>query len=188
MIDKLIRKVIEDAKKEAEDTVLKAKEETGEKFRAEKEKIEREYDRKLAAAKERIDRESERKLSGFRMDKEKEILALQNSFIEEVLKIEEEKFREYLNRNMKNIIASLCRDTGKNNLVVRVPESAGEMTGMKDVKIERDRRLKDSFVIAAGKWKVVFDWERVRMTMEEDLRKKIGEYIFGLDNGQKRGD
>ncbi|MBN1444962.1 MAG: hypothetical protein JW957_02495 [Candidatus Omnitrophica bacterium] len=184
-MDKLIKKVIEDAEKKAEGIIGKAKETLNEKFAAEKENIEKEYEGKLRDAKNRIDKESEIRLSRFRMDKEKELLALKNSFIEEVLKVEEKKFNEYLNKNMKDIIVSACRELGGKNYTVKIPESAEDMAEIKDVKIEKDKTLRDAFIISAEKWSIVFNWEHIRVMMEDELKEKAGKYLFNVKNGQK---
>ncbi len=182
-MDKLIKKVIEDAEKKAKGIIGKAKETLNEKFTAEKEKIEKEYEVKLFSAKARIDRENEIKFSRFRMEKEQELLALKNSFIEEVLKAQERKFNEYLNKNMKDIIISACRDLGGKNYTVKIPESAGDMAEIKDVKMEKDKMLRDAFVISAEKWSIVFNWEHIRVMMEDELKEKAGKYLFNVKNG-----
>jgi len=182
-MDKLIKKVIEDAEKKAEWIIGKAKETLNEKFAVEKEKIEKEYERKLLDAKNKIDKEREIKLSRFRMEKEQELLALKNSFIEEVLKAEEKKFNEYLNKNMKDIIISACRDLGGKNCVVKIPESAGDMPEIKNVRIEKDKTLRDAFVISCEKWSIVFNWESVKAAMADELREKAGRYLFNEKNG-----
>lgn len=182
-MDKLIKKVIEDAEKKAEGIIGKAKQTLDEKLTAEKEKIESEYEEKLLDAKNKIDKESEIKLSRFRMDKEKKFLVLKNSFIEEVFKAEEKKFNEYLNKNMKDIIISACRDLGGKNYTVKIPESAGDMSEIKDVKIEKDKTLRDAFVISAERWSIVFNWEHIRVMMEDELKEKAGKHLFDEKNG-----
>lgn len=181
MIEKLIKKVVEDAEKKAESIIKKAEEELQELYLAGKEKIDREYEDKLRFEKGKTDRENERRVSGFRMDKGKELLALQNGFIEEVMKRIEERFNDCLNENIRDIIASFCKDIKEKDYVVTVPESSGNLE-IKDVKIEKDKNLKNAFVVSSGKWKIVFNWDRIKITMGDTLREKIGRYFTG-DNG-----
>ncbi len=183
MIEKLIEKVVEDAEKKAKDLIRKKEKELQERYSAEKEKIDKEYEDKLQAEKEKIDKEEERKFSSFRMEKEKEMLALQNSFIEKVMKKTEERFNNYLNENIRDIIVSLCKKIKGKGYRVTVPESAGDFD-IEGVKVERDKNLKNTFVISAEKWKVVFNWESVKNAMGDSLREKIGRYFIGAD-GQK---
>jgi len=173
MIEKLIKKVVEDAEKRAEGIIEKAEEELRELFAAEKKKIDREYEEKLRLEKERTDGANERKVAGFRMEREKELLALKNGFIEAVMNKLEERFNASLNEDMRDVVASFCRDINEKNCTVTVPESAGDVvvTGMNTVK---DRDLKNAFIVSSGKWKVVFDWDRIKATMGDDLREKIG--------------
>ncbi len=181
MIDKLIQKVVEDAEKKAEEIIEKARKELRELFAAEKEKIDREYEEKLRSEKERIDRENERKVAGFRMEREKELLALKNSYIEMVMKKLEEKFNASLNEDIWDVVASFCRDMKEKNCRVTVPDSAGDVE-IAGIKVVKDRNLKDAFVVSSEKWKIVFNWDRIRTTMGDELKEKIGRYFSG-DNG-----
>jgi vacuolar-type H+-ATPase subunit E/Vma4 len=183
MVEKLIKKVVEDAEKKAEDIIKKAEKELQECYSAEKEKIDKEYEDKLQAEKSKVDKEEERKFSSFRMEKGKEVLALQNTFIDKVMEKIEERFNGYLNKNMKDMIIFLCKGIGEKDFVVRVPESA-ENLEIKDIKVEKDRNLKNGFVVSSGKWNLVFDWESVKTTMADRLREKIGG-VFASTDGQK---
>ena len=127
-----------------------------------------------------IDGDNERKLSNFRLDREKKLLALKNQFISEAMKKTEEKFNEYLNGNMKEIIVSLCKDMKEKDFKVKVPVSAGKLE-IKDIKTEEDATLENAFVIESGKWKVLFGWSGIRTTMEDLLKEKTGRFF--TDNG-----
>ncbi|MCM8761997.1 MAG: hypothetical protein NC929_01585 [Candidatus Omnitrophica bacterium] len=182
MLDKLIKKVIEDAEKKAADIIREAKEELEERYAAEKNIIDKEYELKLQVEKEKMERENERKISAFVMDKEKELLALRNSFIDEVLKKVEDRFNEYLNRNMEEIIKSFCKEIKEDDYKVRIPADKDiHIDGV--FKIERDDSIKNGFVIFSSKWEVVFNWESVEKSIEDILREKAGKF-FLQNNGQ----
>jgi vacuolar-type H+-ATPase subunit E/Vma4 len=183
MLEKLIKKVVEDAEKRAEDIIKKAEKELQERYSVEKEKIDKEYEDKLQVEKEKVDKEEEKKFSSFRLEKEKEVLSLQNTFIDTVMKKIEERFNEHINKNMKDIIVFFCKDIEEKNSFVKVPESA-ENFEIKDIKVEKDKSLKNGFIISSGKWKIVFNWDRVKAAMADRLREKIGGVFTGVD-GQK---
>ncbi len=175
MIEKLIKKIIEDAEKKAEGIIRDAEKRLQELYAAEKDRIDREYVDRLRFEKEKIDSGNERRISTFRMDKEKEILAMQNGFIENVMKKMEEMFNSYLRENTGAIIASICEKMKEDDYTVTVPESS--IIEIKDAKIKTDANLKNAFVVDAGKWKVVFNWESIKNTMGDTLREKIGGYF-----------
>ena len=64
----------------------------------------RQFEEKLEAAKKSIDREKERELSNFRMEKEKELLELQNRMLEQVYGNLREKFVLFLRENLPDIV------------------------------------------------------------------------------------
>ncbi|MCM8778081.1 MAG: hypothetical protein NC905_07495 [Candidatus Omnitrophica bacterium] len=182
MLDKLIKKVIEDAEKKADDIIREAKKELEEKYTAEKKLIDKEYELKLQVKKEEVDKEKEREILNFIMEKEKELLALKNSFIDEVLKMVENRFNEYLNRNMEEIIKSFCKEIKEDDYKVRIPADKDiHIDGV--FKIERDDSIKNGFVIFSSKWEVVFNWESVEKSIEDILREKAGKF-FLQNNGQ----
>jgi len=176
MLEKLIKKVIEEAEKKASDIVREAEEELEARYSAEKVAIDKEYELKLQAEKEKIDREAERSISAFVMEKEKELLALKNNFIDEVLKKTEERFNEYLKENMKEIIISVCRDISEKDYIVKIPADT-DIT-IEGMKIERDSSLKDAFIISSSNWDMVFNWEKIKASMEDILREKIGKSLL----------
>jgi len=176
MLEKLIKKVIEEAEKKASDIVREAEEELEARYSAEKVAIDKEYELKLQAEKEKIDREAERSISAFVMEKEKELLALKNNFIDEVLKKIEKKFNEYLKENMKEIIISVCRDISEKDYIVKIPADI-DIT-IEGMKIEKDSSLKDAFIISSSNWDMVFNWEKIKASMEDVLREKIGKFLL----------
>lgn len=182
MLDKLIKKVIDDAEKKAKDIIEKAEMELEERYLTESRVIEKEYEEKIWREKDEIDREVERSISAFVMEKEKEILALKNSFIDEVLKKTEERFNEFLRENMKEIIKSLIKDIKENDYVVRIPQDAD--VNIEGVKIEKDNNLKNGFVVVSSGWDIVFNWESIMTTLEETLRSKIVSLLPQI-NGEK---
>jgi len=176
MLDKLIKKVIEDAEKKASDIVREAEKELEARYSAEKVAIDKEYELKLQAEKEKIDREAERSISAFVMEKEKELLSLKNNFIDEVLKKTEERFNEYLKENMKDIIISVSRDIKEKDYIVKVPADT-DIT-IEGMKIEKDSSLKDAFIISSSNWEMVFNWEKIRVSMDDVLREKLGKFLL----------
>ena len=183
MLDKFIKKVIEEAEKKASDIIREAEEELEARYNAEKVTIDKEYELKLQAEKEKIDKEMERGISTFVMEKEKELLALKNKFIDEVLKKIEERFNDYLRENMKEIIISVCRDINEKDYIVKVP--ADSDVTIEGMKIEKDSSLKDAFVVSSSDWDMVFNWEKIKASMDDVLREKIGKF-FSQDNGQAK--
>ena len=181
MLDKLIKKVIEDAEKKADDIVREAEKELEERYTAERSVIDKEYELKLQVEKEKIDREKERKIDSFIMGREKELLALRNTFIDEVLKRVQGKFNDYVNKNMKEIVNSFCKDIKEKDYKVRVPADAD--VHIEGVKVEKDTSIKDGFIIFSSKWEVIFNWESVKKSIEEKLREKAGK-LFLQKNGQ----
>lgn len=177
MIEKLIKKVVEDAEEKAQEIIEKAENECLELFALEKKAIEREYGDRLRLEKERIDGENARKIAGFRMESEKELLALKNSFIEEVMKKLEKRFYASLNEDIWDIVASFCREIKEKNCRVTVPESAGDVE-ISGVKVIKDRDLKDAFIVSTEKWKIAFTWDRIRDVLGDELRENIGRQFI----------
>ncbi|MDD3726614.1 MAG: hypothetical protein PHI44_05405 [Candidatus Ratteibacteria bacterium] len=184
MLDKLIKKVVEDAEKKAEGLIEEAEKELEAMYLAEKMAIEKEYEEKLQTEKNRIDRNAERKISAFVMEKEKELLALKNGLIDEVMKKLEERFNEYLKENMKGLITSICKDIDKEKeYVVKIPAEADIYVD--GIKIEKDNKLKNAFVIVAPEWDIVFNWESIKASIGDTLREKAAS-LLSQGNEEKR--
>ncbi|MCX8082347.1 MAG: hypothetical protein N3D17_02965 [bacterium] len=183
MLDKLIKKVIEDAENKALNIIEEAEKEIDERYKAEKESIEKEYEIKIKKYQEEVDREMERKITAFVMEKDKELLAIKNSFIDEVLKNVEDKFNDYLMKNMKDVIVSVCKDIKEKEYVIKVP--AGADIKIDGVKIEKDSSLNNTFIIVSDNWDIVFNWDNVKSSIEDNLRERISS-LLSQDNGEER--
>ncbi|HNS33051.1 MAG TPA: hypothetical protein PKN36_08780 [bacterium] len=185
MVKNLVDKIILDARGKAQDSLKKAEARLEETFLQKKGIIAKEYEEKLDAARKKIDSDMERKLSNFRMEREKEILELQNRLIEEVRKKIEEKFNLNLRDNMNEIIKGLAGEIKGKEYSIKVPETAE--VEIENVRVEKDAGLKDAFLLEGAKWKLLFNWERFSSAVSGYIREKAGEYLFG-DNGQKGKD
>lgn len=180
MLDKLIKKVIKDAEKKASSIIEDAERDLEVRYQAERTAIEKKYKEKLREEKTNIDREMELSISSFIMEREKELLALQNSFIDEILQKVEERFNDYLNKKMKELIIYACRNIKEKEYVVQVPTEAD--IDIEGIKIEKNIKLKAAFIIVSPRWEIVFDWKSINASIGDILREKTAALL--KDNGK----
>ena len=156
MVEKLISKLIEEAKGKAEEIFEKGKKEFEEKFKIEKEKLDIEFEEKLKLEKKKIDSEIERGIINFKIEKEKEILAIKNKIIDEVI----EKVLSNLNEK---------------DVEIFVPE--GQKINLK-YKVVNDKNLKNSFRIKSKLWEIEFSWDSIKTIFEGFIKEEASKIIF----------
>lgn len=173
----LIKKIMEEAEEKSKTIIEEAKNFLNSEWEKEKNKIDREYEEKEKRLKKVIDSEISNDIVNFRIEKNKEILSLKNELIERCEEEIENKFNEYLNKNMGKIISSLLSKVDdKKELKISIPENA-------DVKIDgydivKDKKIKDKFLIQEEKWDIEFSWDIIKKVFGERLRKEIAEKLF----------
>lgn len=180
MLDKLIKKVIKDAENKASDIIENAEKDLEAKYLTESMVIEKEYKEKLQKEKNKTDREMELQISSFVMERERELLALKNSFIDEVLNKVEERFKDYLNKRMEELIVFVCNEIKEKEYIVQVPTEAD--IDIEGIKIEKNIKLKAAFIIVSPRWEIVFDWKSINASIGDILREKTAALL--KDNGK----
>jgi V/A-type H+-transporting ATPase subunit E len=175
MVEKLIDKLIEEAKKKAEEILKKGKKEFEEKLRIEKEKLDNEFEEKLKFEKKKIDSEIEKEIINFRIEKEKEILAIKNKIIDEVIEKVKNKFNLFLNENMEQVIEKVLTNLNEKDIEIFVPE--GQKINLK-YKVINDKNLKNSFKIKSKLWEIEFSWESIKTIFEGFIKEEASKLLF----------
>ncbi|MGB9677667.1 MAG: hypothetical protein ACPLZ9_03525 [Candidatus Ratteibacteria bacterium] len=175
MVEKLINKLIQEAKKKAEEIIEKGKKEFGDKLKIEKERLESEFEKQLNIEKKKIDSEIEREIILFKIEKEKEILAIKNEIINEVLEKVSEKFNVFLNENMEEIIKKILNNLKEEDIEIFIPE--GKKINL-NYKVISDKNLENSFRIKSKKWEIEFSWESLGKIFEEFIKEEANKILF----------
>lgn len=175
MVEKLINKLIEEAKKKAEEILEKGKKEFEKKVEIEKEKLEKEFEQKLQEEKKKIDLEIEREIISFKIEKEKEILSIKNKIIEDVIDKIRENFNQFLNKNIETIIEKILSNLNEKEIEIYLPE--GEKINT-EYKVITDKNLKNSFIIKSKFWEIEFSWENIKKIFEEFIKQQSNKLIF----------
>jgi V/A-type H+-transporting ATPase subunit E len=175
MVEKLISKLIEEAKGKAEEIFEKGKKEFEEKFKIEKEKLDIEFEEKLKLEKKKIDSEIERGIINFKIEKEKEILAIKNKIIDEVIEKIKDRFNLFLNENMEEVIEKILSNLNEKDVEIFVPE--GQKINLK-YKVVNDKNLKNSFRIKSKLWEIEFSWDSIKTIFEGFIKEEASKIIF----------
>ncbi|MCM8766524.1 MAG: hypothetical protein NC816_01275 [Candidatus Omnitrophica bacterium] len=175
MVEKLIKKLIEEAEKKAEVILEQGRKDFEKKLNLEREKIEREFEEKFQNQKNKIDLEIEREIISFKIEKEKEILLIKNRIIEDVVEKIEEKFNQFLNENMEVIIEKVLSNLNEKEVEIFVPE--GKKIDQK-YKVITDKNLKNSFKIKSKLWEIEFSWASIKNIFEPFIKQQANKLIF----------
>ena len=177
MVNRLTEKIILDSETKSEERIRIAFEKLEKTLLERKDLIIKEFEVKLLSAKENIDKENEIEVGLFRLEKEKEMLLLQNVLIKEVMDGLKKKFNLFIKENIASIITGLLKDVEEKNLVIKVPEASADIN-IEGVKIVKDANITDSFLLEGKNWKLLFNWERFSQSIEGYIREKIGKELF----------
>lgn len=175
MVEKLINKLIEEAKLKAKKIKEEGDKEFEKKLENEKEKVKIEFEEKLKKEKEKIDGEIEKEIINFKLEKDKEILAFKNSIIEKVQEKIEEKFNKFLNENMERVIKQIIENLNENDIEIFVP--SGQKIKL-NFPVINDKNIKNSFKIKSKKWEIEFSWENLKAIFENKIKEKVNKLIF----------
>ncbi|MCM8785465.1 MAG: hypothetical protein NC827_06220 [Candidatus Omnitrophica bacterium] len=175
MVEKLIKKIIEEAEKKAEIILEQGKKEFEKKLKIEKEKLEKEFEEKLQKEKDKINLEIEREIISFKIEKEKEVLSIKNKIIEDMIEKIKERFNKFLNENMEAIIENLLSNLSEKDVEIFVPE--GKKINQK-CKVINDKNLKNSFIIKSKLWEIEFSWENIKNIFEPFIKERANKLIF----------
>lgn len=176
-MENLIKKIMEEAEEKSKIIIEEAKNFLNSEWEKEKNKIDEEYKEKEEKLKKGIDSEISNEIVNFKIEKNKEILSLKNELIEKCEEEIEKKFNEYLNKNMGKIISSLLSKVDdKKEIKVLIPENSD--VKLDGYEIEKNKEIKDKFLIQGKKWDIEFSWDVVRNAVGEKLRMEVAEKLF----------
>ncbi|MCM8818834.1 MAG: V-type ATP synthase subunit E family protein, partial [Candidatus Omnitrophica bacterium] len=173
--EKLINKLIEEAKLKAEEIKKRGEEEYRKKLEIEKEKIRIDFEKNLEKEKKKIDKEVEKEIINFKLIEEKEILSLKNLIIEKVQKKVEEKFNEFLNENMEEIVNQIIENLNEKDILIIIPEGQSIKS---DFPVVNDKNIKNSFKIKSKNWEIEFSWENLKNIFENRIKEKANKFLF----------
>lgn len=176
MVEKLIKKIIEDAEKKKEEIIKEAKEKAEKLWEERKKKIDEEFEKKISEEKERIKSEIFSDITNFRLEKKKEFLSAKNQIIEKVMEKIEKKFKDYLSENFQKIVENIIKMAGDEEFLIKIPEDM-------DLKVEKGKIVKEKgivngFIIESKNWDIKFDWENIKLNFEKELIGEISKNIL----------
>lgn len=181
-MDKLISKVIKDAEERAEEIAREAEEELEEKLAAKKKEVEEDFDMKLKAAKSLIEKNSLMEIANKRLTHEKELLAIKNSYVENVLEKLESNFGKFLTDDMEQVLSTFTGEIGDMEYTVTIPDNDKiEIDETRFKKIIRDKSIQNGIKIETADWDLFFNWQKVEDVIGEELRKLVAKKLFDSD-------
>ena len=176
MVEKLIKKIIQDAEKKKEQIIKEAEERAEKLWEEKKKKIEEDFEKRLMEEKDRIKREILSEIINFRLEKRKEFLSVKNEIIKKVMEKIEKKFKDYLSADFQKIVENVIKRIKTEEFLIRIPQNI-------DLKVERgkvvkDKDLADGFIIEGKKWDIKFNWEGIKLNFEKELISEISKSIL----------
>jgi len=174
MVEKLINKIIKEAKEKSKRIIEEGKKKFEKKLEIEKEKVNKEFEEKLRIEKEKIDKEIEREIINYRIEIEKEILKYKNQLVEKVFEKLEEKFNKFLDENFGEILKNFVEKIREDDIQIIVPE--GKNLNL-NYTVLTDKNMKNSFKIKSKNWEIDFSWENVKKIFEDDIKEKVNELM-----------
>lgn len=174
MVEKLINKLIEEAREKSKKIIDEGKKEFERRLNIEKEKINSEFEERLKKEKEKIDFEIESEIINYKIEFEKEILAQKNLLLDEIIKRVEENFNLFLDENFEKILKKVMESATEKDIKIYIPEG-------KNVNIEyeviKDKNLKNSFKIKSKNWEIDFSWESLKNIFEGRIRELANKLL-----------
>ena len=184
MVHKLIEKVLEEAQGKGENILEDARKKL-EGLWAEKERcIEKEYEEKLKDAQAGIENKLNAELVNYRLEKEKELLAAKNGFIEDVFAKAKERFDRYLSEHFDEVVKSALDDLDFDTCTVRIPQDAGFRADAKysgKITVEKDPDRKNSFLLQTDNWEFDFSWDSLELTFRDEVVQIIQRSLFSWE-------
>ena len=175
-MENLIKKLMEEAEEKRKKIIDEAQSVLNSEWEKKKFLIEKEYEEKLKKMKETIDKEIENEIINFKIEKNKEILSFKNQLIDKCEEKIKNKFNEYLNKNIGEIIFQILQTINDKKVKILVPENVNlKIDGYEVIK---EKHLEDKFLIEGENSDIEFSWENIKKTIGQELRKEVAEKLF----------